>query len=96
MYPHRENSSSWRKLQSDPAKLSELSYQHDNVRPHSAKTTKYFFERCGVKEITQALHSPDFNSLDRWVNCCLKTKLRLTNVKEVEVTVLQAICDILF
>ena len=89
----------WRKLHSDPVKLNELSFQHDNARPHSVKATKHFLERPGVKMITQAPYSPDFNILDLWINCHLKTKFKnttFTNAKEVGVAALQALRDIPF
>ena len=89
----------WRKLRSHPAKLSELSFQLDNARPHSAKTTKDFLGRREMNVIAQSPYSPDFNILDRWVNSHLKTRFKhttFTNAKEVEVAALQALRDIPF
>ena len=49
--------------------------------------------------ITQVPYSPDFNILDLWINCHLKTKFKnttFTNAEEMEVAALQALRDIPF
>ena len=66
----------WRKLRSDSTRLSELHYQHDNARPHTAAATSDFFIRRGVKLIRQAPYSPDFNMCDRWVFAHLKSSMK--------------------
>ena len=38
----RRTGDKWRTLRSSPTKLSELFWQHDNARPHSASTTVDF------------------------------------------------------
>ena len=87
----------WRTLRRHPTKLSDLTLQHDNARPHVAKLTKDFLERRNVRVAHQSSHSPDFNILDRWVNAHLKTKFKrmiFSNHIEVEEAALQTLREI--
>ena len=66
----------WRKLRQHPTALKDLHWQHDNARPHTARSTKAFFERRGVSLVFQAPYSPDLNICDRWLFRELKRQVR--------------------
>ena len=66
----------WRKLWPHPTALKDLHWQHDNARPHTAASTKAFFERRGISLVFQAPYSPDLNICDRWLFRELKRKLK--------------------
>ena len=54
-------------LRSSPTKLSELWWQQDNARPHTAADTTAFLKRRGVTVVRQAPYSPDLNACDKWL-----------------------------
>ena len=56
-----------RVLRSSHTKLSELWWQQDNARPHTAADTTAFLERRGVTVVHQAPYSPDLNACDKWL-----------------------------
>jgi hypothetical protein len=66
----------WRKLRSDPTRLSELLWMHDNARPHTAAHTQEFVDRRKMKLVPQSPYSPDLNLCDRWLFKELKSKLK--------------------
>jgi histone-lysine N-methyltransferase SETMAR len=66
----------WRKLRSDPTRLIELLWQHDNARPHTSTVTKKFFEQRKIIRVEQSPYSPDLNQCDRWLFKELKKGLR--------------------
>ena len=63
----RDTGDKWRRLHRHPARLSDLLWQHDNARPHTALATKDFCERRGLKMLWQASYSRDLNLCDRSV-----------------------------
>lgn len=82
----------WRKLRSDPTCLSELLWQHDNARPHTAAATAVFFSERKVELIKQAPYSPDLNQCDRWMFKLLKSQLKkreLTCSEDVRTAVVE-------
>jgi transposase len=66
----------WRSLRSQPIKLSDIHWQMDNARPHTAAVTKEFFNSRGVTQVWQSPYSPDFNLCDRFLFNWLKARLR--------------------
>lgn len=70
---------SWTALRTDPTKLCELWWQHDNARPHTAKTTSDFFDLRGIHRVWQSPYSPNFNLCVRFVFSYLKKELRKSN-----------------
>lgn len=66
----------WRTLHSDPTRLSELLWMHDNARPHTSDDTMQFFGRRKVELVKQSVYSPDLNLCDRWLFKELKKSLR--------------------
>lgn len=74
----------WRTLRSSPTRLSELWWQHDNARPHSATATRDFFAERGVKLLRQSPYSPDLNLCDRWLFLEMKKALRQQNFQSSE------------
>lgn len=84
----------WRVLRSDPLKLSQVWWQHDNARPHTAALTTEFFERRGIETIKQPPYSPDLNLADRFLFKHLKKELRKSSystAEEVKVASLQVL-----
>ena len=74
--------------------LTELSFKHDNARPHCAAVAQAFFARRNINLIYQSAYSPDFNLLDRWVNAHLKSHFKhmvFTSALEVEGAALQVL-----
>lgn len=93
----RNTGDRWRTLRRSPTKLSELTWQHDNARPHCASVVKDFFSRRDIKCVWQSPYSPDLNMLDRWVNKELKKQLRqsvFTDGEEVKNEALRILRDI--
>jgi len=66
----------WRTLRSDRKKLSDLIWQHDNARSHSAADTREFCNRRGMELLWQPPYSPDLNICDRWLFKTLKKELK--------------------
>jgi transposase len=81
----------WRTLRSSPTRLSELWWQHDNARPHTAATTMEFFQRRKIALISQSPYSPDLNQCDRWINKALKRHCRFLNFTCVDDVVLESL-----
>lgn len=87
----------WRKLRSDPVRLSDVWWQQDNARPHLASTTQEFFQQRGICQIKQPPYSPDMNLCDRFLFKLLKKELRKCDysiadeVKTASLQVLRAI-----
>ena len=82
----------WRELHSNPTKLSELWWQHDNARPHTAKMTMEYLKRRDLALIKQSPYSPDLNQCNRWVFKDLKKHLRrfdLSSSEEIQEKTLQ-------
>ena len=63
-------------LHSHPTRLSDLSFQEDNAGPHVLAKTRQLLLARHLKTLYQAVHSSDFNLLDRWVNAHLKCNLQ--------------------
>jgi hypothetical protein len=87
----------WRTLRSKPARLSEISLQMDNARPHTARLVKEFLEGRGVTTIWQSPYSPDLNLCDRFLFLWLKNSLRgmtFHSAEEVEEASLQVLREI--
>jgi histone-lysine N-methyltransferase SETMAR len=84
----------WRVLRTDPTHLSELTWQHDNARPHCSKETKEYLTNHHVRLLWQAPYSPDINQCDRWLFPALKKQLRamqFNSADEVEKAALQTL-----
>ena len=62
----------WRCLRSNPIRLSDVLWQWDNARPHSARATTDFMEGRNVSMIFQSPYSPDLNLCDRFLFNWLK------------------------
>ncbi len=71
----------WRKLPSDPTRLSDLLWMHDNAGPHSAAHTQEFVNRRKMMLVPQSPYSPALNLFDRWLFKELKSKLRQCSSK---------------
>lgn len=87
----------WRVLRRDPTKLCDLSFQHDNARPHTSAVTAQFFRQRRVKMVGQPPYSPDYNLCDRWVFAHLKScfkKMTFHSHEEVKDAALQVFRDI--
>jgi transposase len=87
----------WRKLHRDPTRLSDISVQHDNARPHTSQQTRQFLDSRSVRLIKQPPYSPDYNLCDRWLFAQLKTRLKLstfTSHQEVRIAATHAFADI--
>jgi hypothetical protein len=87
----------WRTLRSDPTRLTELLWMHDNARPHSAIHTKSFLERRRVTLVKQSPYSPDLNLCDRWLFKHLKGKLsgcQLQNATDVRKEIMRIFSEI--
>ena len=72
-------------LRSSPTKLSELWWQQNNARPHTAAHTTAFLEWRGVTVVRQP-YSPDLNACDRWLFKHSKKhsrKMKFTAVDEI-------------
>lgn len=74
----------WRTLRSDPTRLLELLWQHDNARPHTSAATKAFFEKRKIQLVEQAPYSPDLNQCDRWLFKELKKGLRRMHIDSAQ------------
>lgn len=100
----RNTGDKWRRLHRNPVHLSDLLWQHDNARPHTAVTTKDFCQRRGLDLLWQAPYSPDLNLCDRFLFHLLKTELyarRQTfnshlEIEEAALSVLRDIDESLF
>ena len=93
----RSTGERWRHVRHGAAKLSQLKWQHDNARPHTARETLSFFERRNVELIKQSPYSPDLNFCDRWVFKVLKKAFRgikFKNGAEVQAHAAQVLKDI--
>lgn len=66
----------WRTLRSNPVRLSEISLQMDNARPHVAQLFRDFLQERSVTMIWQSPYSPDLNLCDRFLFLWLKNALR--------------------
>jgi hypothetical protein len=62
----------WRCLRSNPMRLSDVLWQWDNARPHSARATRDFMEGRNISMIFQSPYSPDLNLCDRFLFNWLK------------------------
>jgi hypothetical protein len=71
----------WRTLRSDPTRLSELLWMHDNARPHTAAHTQAFLRQRKVRLVQQSPYSPDLNLCDRWLFKELKSKLKVCQIQ---------------
>jgi transposase len=72
----RSTGEKWRHVRTNPRKLCDMLWQHDNARPHKSKETQEFFDRRGIPLIKQSAYSPDMNQCDRWVFKYLKHSFR--------------------
>jgi len=77
----------WRNLRSKPLRFrdGEIYWQHDNARPHVAKSTMKYME-SKVTLVKQAPYSPDLNILDRWLIRKIKedlNQIELRNDRDV-------------
>ena len=84
----------WRKLRSDPVRLCDLSFQHDNARPHASQQTADFIARRNIRTVYQSPYSPDFNLLDRWINAHVKAQFKhvvFASAEEIEESTLQVL-----
>lgn len=87
----------WRVLRTDPTKLSELTIQYDNARPHTSSKVKDFIAARKINTIWQSPYSPDLNLCDRWLFDRLKRELEgseFTSHEEVQSTSLQVLRSI--
>lgn len=87
----------WRCLRKDPVHLNELTWQHDNARPHTAAATKEYIGQRALKQLWQPPYSPDFNLCDRFVFHHLKNEFEYTvfnSHEEVENAALHALRNI--
>ena len=80
----RKTGEKWRTLRSDPTRLIELLWQHDNARPHTSSVTKKFFEERKILRVEQSPYSPDLNQCDRWLFKELKKGLRLKQLSSAQ------------
>lgn len=88
----KDTGEKWRRLHSDPTRLSEIHLQQDNARPHVSIESRQFIQSRNISLIPQPPYSPDFNMLDRWVFAYLKKSMRHMEFRdhlEVKETALQ-------
>ena len=65
-----------RKDNNRAVKQSEILWQHDNARPHTAMDTSDFFSAKDIRLVKQPVYSPDMNMCDRWLNNYLKKSMK--------------------
>ena len=60
-------------------KLSDLLFQMDNGRPHTAALKQDFLAETGVQPVTHSPYSPDLNVCDRYLFRVLKSDVKHRN-----------------
>ena len=63
-------------LRRDSVKLTDLTLQMDNARPHSATLTQDYLTKRDVPIIPQSPYSPDLNLCDRFLFKKMKRELK--------------------
>ena len=79
-----ETGNKWRTLRSNPIRLTQLLWQHDNARCHTSSETTAFFQRRKVELVPQSPYSPDLNMCDRFINHKLKEHVRQLDLNSPE------------
>lgn len=79
-----ETGNKWRTLRSNPIRLNQLTWQHDNARCHTSNETTAFFHRRKIELVKQSPYSPDLNLCDRFINQKLKEHIRQLDLNSAE------------